>query len=108
VASQRDDPGSLLHWVQNLLAVRRLHPEMGVGTFEVLDPGNDAVFAFLRSIPGATTLVLANFTAADQTGTLDGVRPGGSSWVDLVTGEAVTADTVGTLRPYQFRWIGLG
>ncbi|MBU1493541.1 MAG: maltose alpha-D-glucosyltransferase [Actinobacteria bacterium] len=108
VASQRDDPRSLLHWVKNLLVVRRLHPEMGVGTFEVLDPGNDAVFAFLRSAPGATTLVLANFTAADQTGTLDGVRSGAASWVDLVTGEAVTADTVGTLRPYQFRWIGLG
>jgi len=88
VASQRADPGSLLLWIRDLLAVRRRHPEMGVGAFEVLEHGNDAVFAFMRSAADASTLVVANFTDSDQQIRV-GAATGRASGTDLMTGEAI-------------------
>ena len=48
VESQLRNPGSLLHWVQNMVHARQQHPVFGTGDFEVVDVANDAVFVFLR------------------------------------------------------------
>ncbi|MCB0964427.1 MAG: alpha-glucosidase C-terminal domain-containing protein, partial [Acidimicrobiales bacterium] len=48
VESQLRNPGSLLHWVQNMVHARKQHPVFGTGTFEVVDVANDAVLVFLR------------------------------------------------------------
>ncbi|MCB2223757.1 MAG: maltose alpha-D-glucosyltransferase [Actinobacteria bacterium] len=87
VASQRDDPASLLQWVRGMLMERRRRPEMGVGAFEVLRHGNDAVFAFTRTLGERRTLVLANFSDAPQSVSLG-------------------ADGGHDLAPYGWRWIG--
>ena len=107
VAGQQGDPGSLLQWVRQMLALRCEHPEMGLGTFTVLEHGTDAVLAFVRSAGDASTLVLANFTDAEQSVDIDGVA-GGSPGTDLMTNQAVGVDPVLTLAPYEIRWIGLG
>ena len=105
VDGQRDDPGSLLRWLRDLLAVRRLHPEMGVGTFDVLEHGNDAVFAFVRALGNTSTLVVANFTGEDQRLDLDRRGPGGSPRADLLTDESFEGVPNLRLGPYEFRWI---
>ena len=48
VESQLRNPGSFLHWVQRMIGARKQHPVFGTGSFEALDVGNDAVFAYLR------------------------------------------------------------
>jgi maltose alpha-D-glucosyltransferase/alpha-amylase len=106
VAGQRGDPGSLLLWVQQMLTLRREHPEMALGTFSALEHGNDAVLAFIRSTGDASTLVLANFTDAEQSVEIDGVI-GDSPHTDLITDHAVEVDPILTLGPYGIRWIGL-
>jgi maltose alpha-D-glucosyltransferase/alpha-amylase len=105
VAAQRADPGSLLNWVRSMVAVRREHPEMSVGTFEILDHGNDAVLAFVRAHGSRETLVVANVSEHPQEAHLPvlagRVRPGDS---DLAVDPAGLTVQVGAL---EFRWLEL-
>ena len=48
VESQLRNPGSFLHWVQQMIVARKQHPVFGTGSYEVLDVANPAVLAFLR------------------------------------------------------------
>jgi maltose alpha-D-glucosyltransferase/alpha-amylase len=48
VEAQMRNPGSFLHWVQQLLKARHQHPVFGKGDFEQLWVANPAVFAYLR------------------------------------------------------------
>jgi maltose alpha-D-glucosyltransferase / alpha-amylase len=41
---------SFLHWVQRMLHVRRQHPVLGLGTFEVPNAENPSVLAYLRRL----------------------------------------------------------
>jgi maltose alpha-D-glucosyltransferase/alpha-amylase len=111
VADQRDDPGSLLGWVRNMLEMRRAHPEMALGTFEILDHDNDAVFVFLREFGERATLVLANFTDEAQAVRLPEGRLGGRIPVNTVTGaplESIVAEPFRCqIGPYEFGWLTL-
>ena len=60
VATQRADPGSILHLVRALLAVRRSHPALADGSYRALD-GAEACFMFLREVPGQRILVALRF-----------------------------------------------
>ena len=46
------NPSSFLQWVHRMLEVRRQHPVMGVGSFEVLTAGNPSVLGFVRETIG--------------------------------------------------------
>jgi maltose alpha-D-glucosyltransferase/alpha-amylase len=49
VESQLAQSRSLLHWVRNVIHVRKAHPVFGVGSITVLETDNPAVLAFVRS-----------------------------------------------------------
>src|SRR5262249_20431395 len=46
VESQVNDPSSLLHWMRNMIALRKLFKVFGRGTIEFLHPSNYKVLAF--------------------------------------------------------------
>jgi maltose alpha-D-glucosyltransferase / alpha-amylase len=48
VESQLAQSRSLLHWVRNVIHVRKAHPVFGLGDIEVIPTDNDAVLAFVR------------------------------------------------------------
>jgi maltose alpha-D-glucosyltransferase/alpha-amylase len=105
VEAQRADPGSLLNWVRSMLAVRREHPEMGLGSFEILDHGNDAVLAFVRAAEVGQTLVLANVSEHPQAVNLPSLA-GRARAVDA----DLTIDPGGLtvqVGPLEFRWLKL-
>ena len=60
VASQRDDPGSVLAHYRRLIDLRHTDPVVAHGDFQLLLPDDPAVYAFLRSLPGVEMLVLVN------------------------------------------------
>jgi maltose alpha-D-glucosyltransferase/alpha-amylase len=70
VEAQLAQTTSLLHWVRGMLMVRRQHPALGSGTFEVAPGDNDAVLAFLRRGAGETLLVVANLASTARATTL--------------------------------------
>jgi maltose alpha-D-glucosyltransferase / alpha-amylase len=48
VEQQQRDSSSFLHWLQRMIAVRRQHPVLAVGEFEMLHAQNPSVLAYLR------------------------------------------------------------
>jgi maltose alpha-D-glucosyltransferase/alpha-amylase len=48
VEQQQRDPSSFLHWLRRMLMVRKQHPVLAIGEFEVLHAPNPSVLAYLR------------------------------------------------------------
>ncbi len=76
VERQLAESDSLLQWTRQMLAVRKQHPALSLGTFTELPCPNPAVFAFLREYTdaeGATQTVLCvhNLSARAQPAVLD-------------------------------------
>ncbi|GAB3407024.1 maltose alpha-D-glucosyltransferase [Schumannella luteola] len=55
VESQLAQSRSLLHWVRNVIHVRKNHPTFGLGSIQVLDTDHESVLAFVRDHPGSGT-----------------------------------------------------
>jgi len=53
VETQLAQPRSLLHWVRNVIHVRKAHPAFGLGTMRVLETNNESVLAFVREYEGS-------------------------------------------------------
>ncbi len=68
VQAQSQDPGSMLTWYKQLIALRRTNPSLHDGGMKMLEAGNQNVLAWSRTAPNAKTVVVAcNFTAEPQT-----------------------------------------
>jgi maltose alpha-D-glucosyltransferase / alpha-amylase len=48
VEQQQRDSSSFLHWLRRMISVRRQHPVLAVGQFEMLHAQNPSVLAYLR------------------------------------------------------------
>ncbi|MCP4248323.1 MAG: DUF3459 domain-containing protein, partial [bacterium] len=72
VADQQARADSLLHWLRNLLAVRRRHPVFGGGGFELIQTGDPAVLGYRRFDAETETTVLANFATTNRAVRLNG------------------------------------
>jgi len=55
VESQLAQSRSLLHWVRNVIHVRKAHPTFGLGSMRVLETDNESVLAFVREYSGTGT-----------------------------------------------------
>ncbi|MCO8126830.1 alpha-amylase family protein [Acidimicrobiia bacterium EGI L10123] len=60
VASQRADPSSLLNWVAGAVRTRRQIPELGAGSWSVLDTGDEAVLAHCCQMDESCFVALHN------------------------------------------------
>jgi len=72
VADQLGDPGSILNFYKQVLAVRKNTPVLIDGDYQPLHQDQEAYFAFLRSTPGGPSpkgrcLVVLNYAAEPQT-----------------------------------------
>jgi maltose alpha-D-glucosyltransferase/alpha-amylase len=109
VAEQRNDPGSLLSWVRTMLEARRRLPEMGRGSFEILDAGDPAILAYVRAFDGRATLVIANVAGDARRAIIDHPLVAGRRAVDVATGaplpEAGSDPFEMGLGGLEFRWL---
>mgnify|MGYP005842567841 CR=1 FL=1 len=62
VAGQTDDPQSLLRLYRDLIHLRRAHPALLTGEYALVESSNTGVYAFLRTAPDETVLVVLNLT----------------------------------------------
>ncbi|HEX7184362.1 MAG TPA: alpha-amylase family protein, partial [Thermoanaerobaculia bacterium] len=67
VEAQRCDPGSLLHWIEQMLHTLRECPEFGIGACTPVDTGDSAVLALHYEAPGGTMLALHNLSDRKRT-----------------------------------------
>ena len=55
VESQLAQSRSLLHWIRNVIHVRKAHPTFGLGSIRILPTNHESVLAFVREYAGSGT-----------------------------------------------------
>ena len=111
VEAQQSDPSSLLSWMRNMIALRKLFPVFGRGSLEFLNPANRKVLAYIRRNEEQRVLCVANLSRFAQPVDLElpgleGVEP-----VEMLG--YVDFPPIGkqpyrlTLGPYGFFWLEL-
>jgi maltose alpha-D-glucosyltransferase/alpha-amylase len=108
VEAQQRNASSLLHWVRELIHVRKRHPVFGLGTLEALRPANARVLAFLRADGDDTILVVANLAGNAQYVELDLSRFAGRYPIELLGGtyfpQIGELPYLLTMGPHGFYW----
>jgi maltose alpha-D-glucosyltransferase/alpha-amylase len=111
VAAQQRSPSSLLSWMRQLIRIRRSSPGLRRGGFELLEPQNHRILAFVRRHDAEAVLCVFNLAASAQAvglelSALDGAVPvemfGGSLFPRVGRGEYPLA-----LGPHDFFWFRL-
>lgn len=94
-----DDPDSVFYFYQRLIALRKQYPVFQDGGFTLLDPEDEAVFAYTRDTKEEHLLVVCNFTAEEQ----PEVCPEEFRGAQVLA--ANYAGPSGPLRPYETRML---
>ncbi len=71
VHQQEKDPQSVLNYVKKMIQIRKDHPALVYGAYQLLDRENPSVYSYTRSFEGKKFLVMLNFstqTAVANTG----------------------------------------
>jgi trehalose synthase len=105
VAVQRRDPHSLHNWMERLVRRRRECPELGWGSWTLLDPGDDAVFAHRCDWEDSTIVAVHNLAGRNASARL--AIGGRGELVDLFEAEdhdLGDGEVTLELPPYAARW----
>src|SRR5262249_832036 len=108
---QRRDPNSMLNWIERLIRLRKESPELGWGTYKLLETGNSSVLALRYDWRHNAMVTLHNFQEKPTSITLDLGREG-RQLVNLGVGEHSEAGKDGIHRifmeGYGYRWYRVG
>jgi amylosucrase len=91
----------------DLVEVRKACPAFAGNEMEIIDPGNEHIFGYVRHHEGARVLVLANFTEQTQSIPANTIRLYGLSYAygDLVSRAEFSLQDELALEPYSFVWL---
>lgn len=104
VARAERAPDSLLNWIRNALKIRAQHPAFGRGELKTLATENPAIFAYTRTTPGETLLIVNNLSAHKQLAEFKtGLR---GTLRDMESGKTIELNDVLKLEMprYGYRW----
>jgi maltose alpha-D-glucosyltransferase / alpha-amylase len=111
VEAQQRHSTSLLHWMRQMIKLRKKHRVFGRGTISFIKPENRSIFAFTRSHEGETVLCIYNLARSSQPVQLDLSAYQGMVPVDLqyqVEFPRITAQPYQlALNEYGFYWFML-
>jgi maltose alpha-D-glucosyltransferase / alpha-amylase len=111
VEAEQSDPSSLLNWMRNMIALRKLFRVFGRGTLEFLNPENRKVLAYLRRHDDEQVLCIANLSRFAQPVDLDLSEFEGMIPIEMLG--YVEFPSIGkqpyrfTLGAYGFLWLEL-
>jgi trehalose synthase len=102
---QRRDPHALLNWMERLIRRRRECPELGWGSWALLDPGDSAVYAHRADWDGSTVVAVHNLAGRDASAQLKLDEDGALSDLFAEEEHELEGGAVSlALRPYDARW----
>jgi len=121
VESQLAQSRSLLHWVRNVIHVRKGHPTFGLGSIRVLRTNHESVLAFVREYEGSghqfgdapeRILCVFSFSHNPVSVTIEVGEPGSALYDLFGGGEFPTIGDDGTvtltLATQSFYWLHVG
>jgi maltose alpha-D-glucosyltransferase/alpha-amylase len=112
VEAQHRDPHSLLNWTARMIRLRKECPEIGWGTWELLDTGCPEALAMRYDWRGNSLVIVHNFdTKPHELRVRPGVE-GGERLVSLLAEEESAADEEGVhglvLDAFGYNWYRVG
>ena len=111
VQQERGERDSLLNWITGLTRTRRECGQIGTGTWEAFDTGNDAVLGLkFEDSSGCSIHIVNNLTGQKQTTALAIPEPCPEATTELFADSRyrpVKRDRM-SLEPYGFRWLRIG
>jgi maltose alpha-D-glucosyltransferase/alpha-amylase len=111
VESQQKNPSSLLHWMRNLIRLRKQFRVFGRGTLEFVDVTNSRVLAYVRRWNDDVILCVANFSRHAQPAELDLSAFAGATPIEMLGFTPFppigSAPYLLTLGGYGFYWFEL-
>ena len=110
VEAQESDGASLLHWMRNMIRLRKLFKVFGQGTIEFLTPANRRILAYVRRYRGDVILCVANLSRSVQPVELDLSAFAGLTPVEMLgytEFPAIGGPYFLSLGPYAFYWFEL-
>ena len=111
VEAQQSDPSSLLNWMRNMIALRKLFRVFGRGAIQFLEPSNRKILAYLRTYANEQVLCVANLSRFAQPVDLNLSELAGMTPVEMsgyVEFPAIGPEPYRlTLGPYGFFWLEL-
>lgn len=112
VAAQRRDPDSLFNFVHALITTRRTCPELGWGSFHVIEQDLDQVLVHECRLEESSVFAVHNF--AEEGCEIEfslGRSRAGVTVVDIFADQPVEADSRGTIKlaleAYDHKWLRL-
>jgi oligo-1,6-glucosidase len=102
-AAQVDDPDSVFAHFQRLITLRHDEPVVAHGTFRMLLPEDERVYAFVREHDGDRLLVVANLS--DMPDVVAGLEEAPFDGADLLLGSVpgATPSPTDPLAPWESR-----
>lgn len=111
VAEQRD-PRSLLHWLERAIRQRKLAPEFGSGSFDVMKTGDEAVLAVRYDWDTGTIVAVHNLSPDSRSVRLDLRSDCDDPWTDVFANRDYDAfdgrNEKADLDGYGYRWLRQG
>ena len=102
VATQENDPNSVLSHFKKMTEVRKSNSVLVYGDYNLLLPEHEQIYAFTRELDDRKMLVLLNFSETDSTIELEALQGLTSENVVIDNYDDITlAGTSITLKPYQ-------
>jgi glycosidase len=103
----RSIEGRIYSGLRRLIVSRKETSAFAGGDTEIIDIGNPHILGYVRQHGAQRVLVLASFSEHTQQIPANELRLYGLgySFKDLVTGEAITANTDLIMEPYRFVWL---
>jgi maltose alpha-D-glucosyltransferase/alpha-amylase len=111
VEAQQTDPSSLLSWMRNMIALRKIFRVFGRGSIEFLNPENKKILAYLRRMENEEILCVANLSRFPQPVALDLAQFDGMKPIEMMG--YVEFPAIGkqpyplNLGAYDFLWFEL-
>lgn len=100
VAAEDKDPASVLNHFRKATALRRQHPVLVHGQYQLLDQANPHIYAYTRTLGPEKVLVVLNFSAEKRDWTLpSGLKLSGPPWLNNYP--AFRAAPALALQPWQ-------
>lgn len=97
VASQKDDPDSILNYYRKLIQLRKLHPVIAIGLYQSYLEDHDSIFAFKRTYENQVVTVYNNFYGTPVTITIE--EP--EATILLSNYHRSSLKTKMTMKPYE-------
>ncbi|MFB9864692.1 alpha-amylase family protein [Rufibacter immobilis] len=111
VATQRQDPNSLLNWTANLIRIRRECPEIGLGEWQLLEVGSPEVLAIRYDYQGKAVVMVHNFSKEARQIQLPVQSEKEKELFSLTQNNKLTATNNGyavRLEGYGYNWFRVG